>query len=925
VDPTVYTRESFLRLLTLARKHRLPLVIFAREFVEAGAVAALDTNPYDLGSQAAVVAAEILQGKAAPAELGVSAPLGTVLVLNSAAADAIGLPLSQAVTNLADRIFTSIGEVTDEDTDGGGLVTPPEPRPGDRDPFAETVSEMDMFAVQEEIVAVASRHRQKVSEAPSVVSVLTADDLAVLGARTLAEALQLLPGVTARYTRLGTYELLVRGQKKPADLLVLLDGIRLSSMVDGSVLYDMSLDDVARIEVIRGPGSALYGSNAFAGVVSIVTHRPGERDAAAADGTWFPAASAGHAGHALAGSAHARGSYTPGRWRLGLHLGVRHSQGAELIMPLDVTGVFGDLRLLNDEKFLGDAYVHVDAKDVLSAGDSLVLAPKLLLYESGPNFGPAETLATDSRLRRWILIAPLHYTVPLGTRLTLEGRLSYDLQAVDHDVQIRPDGFTNRANPIPAPDGLRKRARYAASTLGAEARALIALPRLRIWDEHSITAGVSAEYGFISGFAYDQNYAHGGTLQYYENFSDARKQMLMEAGLAEVTGFQNYDMFQLGQRDADRVVLSAYGESMLRLAKNPLGTVWLTSGLRFDRFSDYRAPDDTGSERKVYTTLNPRGALVWSPSLWGTLDGVTVKLMYGTAFRAPSFQELYDTTTQITEEFFQIPNALLEPQTTEVWEAGLELHPIALVTGFLAGAQARRVGQRYANTLTARLNAYSMTTDDNLDFDPSFNPAGNQVINLPGQRVTGYELEGQWRMTPRDLAFVNYSRLKARQLGTCTHLEADGTCRGENLIVNHELTEIPRTRLNVGVSLRPVGLPLELWGRRRGALHRWLGPIAISAVFRRVSASKNNARVTFEALNFRFVHPGYQALDLGLTYRLPLGGDDEIGWFVQMFATNVLDDDVAEPIVIKLDPLPDVGYLLPRPGRAFFARVLLRY
>ncbi|NYZ61466.1 TonB-dependent receptor plug domain-containing protein [Luteimonas deserti] len=134
-------------------------------------------------------------------------------------------------------------------------------------------------------VQTASRFQQKASRAPSAVRVITADDIRRHGWRTLAQALESLPGLHVSddrgYTFLGA-----RGILRPGDFgtrfLLLVDGHRMNDPVysQGPVGWEFPLDVelIERIEYVPGPGSALYGSNAFFGVINVMT-----RDAASVE------------------------------------------------------------------------------------------------------------------------------------------------------------------------------------------------------------------------------------------------------------------------------------------------------------------------------------------------------------------------------------------------------------------------------------------------------------------------------------------------------------------------------------------------------------------------------------------------------------------------------------------------------------------
>jgi len=135
-----------------------------------------------------------------------------------------------------------------------------------------------------EVVA-ASRRPQPVREAPSDVTVVTADEIRAFGYRTLGEVLAHCRGFFVTYDRNYTY-IGSRGFSRSGDynarVLVLLNGHRLNDNVYGAVLpgldFPVDLDLVDRIEIARGPGSALYGSNAMFGVINVITRKPPDLD-----------------------------------------------------------------------------------------------------------------------------------------------------------------------------------------------------------------------------------------------------------------------------------------------------------------------------------------------------------------------------------------------------------------------------------------------------------------------------------------------------------------------------------------------------------------------------------------------------------------------------------------------------------------------
>jgi iron complex outermembrane receptor protein len=122
----------------------------------------------------------------------------------------------------------------------------------------------------------ASRKEQRAGDVPSAVFVVTADDIRRSGMRTLPELLRLVPGVQVAQINSSSWAVSIRGfnDQFANKLLVLVDGRSIYKRAFSGVFWDaedLVLDDIERIEVIRGPGGAVWGANAVNGVVNIVT------------------------------------------------------------------------------------------------------------------------------------------------------------------------------------------------------------------------------------------------------------------------------------------------------------------------------------------------------------------------------------------------------------------------------------------------------------------------------------------------------------------------------------------------------------------------------------------------------------------------------------------------------------------------------
>jgi outer membrane receptor protein involved in Fe transport len=140
--------------------------------------------------------------------------------------------------------------------------------------------EMEIFFAPAETVTSAVRHAQPLELSPSAVTVLTQEDIQASGARTLPEILRLVPNMDVAMINPLWHVIGNRGRTDLTSdrLLLLVNGRDVTNEFFGFPFWSVqsfSMDEVERIEVIRGPGSALYGANAYAGVVHVITRPPG--------------------------------------------------------------------------------------------------------------------------------------------------------------------------------------------------------------------------------------------------------------------------------------------------------------------------------------------------------------------------------------------------------------------------------------------------------------------------------------------------------------------------------------------------------------------------------------------------------------------------------------------------------------------------
>ncbi|MDO9105888.1 MAG: TonB-dependent receptor [Methylovulum sp.] len=157
------------------------------------------------------------------------------------------------------------------------LASPGISEAAESDGDAELENELKFLAAERQVVSTASKLKERVEKSVATTSVITQDEIRHIGARNLLDVLRLVPGLGITQTMLGVREVEVRGVKTlfSDKVLFMLNGHPLDHNLNNAgstwVYDDLPVDTVKRIEVVRGPGSALYGANAFLAVVNIIT------------------------------------------------------------------------------------------------------------------------------------------------------------------------------------------------------------------------------------------------------------------------------------------------------------------------------------------------------------------------------------------------------------------------------------------------------------------------------------------------------------------------------------------------------------------------------------------------------------------------------------------------------------------------------
>src|SRR3569833_240343 len=128
-------------------------------------------------------------------------------------------------------------------------------------------------------VSTASRREQTLFGTPAAVYVITHEELMRSGATSVPEALRMVPGIEVAQIDANKWAVSARGfnSRFANKMLIMIDGRSIYNPVYSGTLWDQNgllLDDIDRIEIVRGPGATMWGANAVNGVINVVTSKP---------------------------------------------------------------------------------------------------------------------------------------------------------------------------------------------------------------------------------------------------------------------------------------------------------------------------------------------------------------------------------------------------------------------------------------------------------------------------------------------------------------------------------------------------------------------------------------------------------------------------------------------------------------------------
>lgn len=571
------------------------------------------------------------------------------------------------------------------------------------DPFTEP-DEADLYKLDEQIVTVAARYAQTVRDAPAIVTVLTDRQIRERGFRTLSDALRTLPGVYVTSSKESRKIAWFRG-------IIASDANKILLLVDGIPWYDgvythawldeyLPLENVRQIEIIKGPGSTIYGTNAFSGVVNVVTY--GAKDLSGGFVRVLGGTAARRGVSAVAGH--------PFEFR-GIEGGITayaryyEADGDGLdISPRGRANVSGD-----------------DPKRAITAGVKLSLGDFTVRWDGFDYRHTYYTLEQDDPLDVlvqspddfWLAyhdqLAAADWRIPVGRKLTITPRVTWR----KHDD---PGQYAFFGDPV---------TRTVTDDLGETTYSTT-------WDATLVETfkETQAVTGTID-LEWRPNPAHvfvggvGGEALLVERIADVYYEDLSHDGIE-------------GRYYADPATLWglwAYAQDTWTAAS----FLELTAGARLDYHGTYG----------VFPS--PRAGVLLVPS-----DALGVKVLYGRAFRAPTAREWLVQVSRDEDgnNDFTAGNPNLRPESIHTVETEVTLRPARQVTLRAAG---------FYSSLADEINKVTPgTPDPTLGDDYYANSGGADVFGAEAQvtlTAGAFEFDTSYsftRATDRDNGFQQY-------------------------------------------------------------------------------------------------------------------------------------------------------------------------
>lgn len=546
-------------------------------------------------------------------------------------------------------------------------------------------------------VTIASKQPQRASEAASIVTAISRRQILESGARTLRQLFDTVPGFTALHQIAAQRLLVVRGAGLADGVLIQIDGVTVNDAFNGSFeFYERPVGDIERIEIIRGPGSALYGGYALTAIVQITTRRYEE-------GSVAELTLGGGSNSLVHASAYGQYALEFGGRSLTVAASFTYSddEGESVTLQQDnifTPGIGTFLSPLTnpsltpasrdeaEEKF--NSHVKIDYGDLQLAYQMSQILSEPLLSSSGlvveeDKLLREVTLHRLSARQQWAHSETSSSHVLLyavGNRYKLLGQTEPPQYLGDENQDGRNEEW---------PSGVIEAFEHTTLSIGASFET-----QMRLAESHTLIGGVVLDETRLEDVSKHANISLAGRgPRAIFPFQDMTHEFMPEDVNRRLTAVYIQDLWQLSERST------------------------LTAGFRYDDYSDF------GS------TGNPRLGLVHRFD-----GGWYAKALYGEAYKPPGFLQLFDLTPTLSP--FRVQgNADLK--ATEISTSEIQL------------------GIEWSSVSQASINLFHNTTENEIFFNNT--PGIDQWQNGQNRDAKGLEIEYRGSLLERGYFFVNYA------------------------------------------------------------------------------------------------------------------------------------------------------------------------
>jgi iron complex outermembrane receptor protein len=601
------------------------------------------------------------------------------------------------------------------------------------------------------VVTVATKTRMTVEDAPSIVSVITGEEIRNMGARNLADVMRTVPGFDPVCNSESFPRIYIRGMASQGT------NKSIKIMIDGHAMQPMRADDferlpvagISKIEIIRGPGSALYGTGAFLGVINMVTYKGGEKPSQVSleygsFDTVKPRAEFSYRKDDLNAYLYAEYYKTDG---------YDAKIGADAAATAPVLPDFGPLYVASDSREMTNDSSHYALRTRIAYKD-FYFSGFVQKSDNKCPVGVFDVLTDEDDIEQLYSYAEAGFTLPLNDRGSLLMKMYYDYNDYKILYEILPEETAEKHTGFPPDEGLYQGPEGKYTVLGGE-----------ITGNYELRPGIH----LTGGTAYE--HIRHYDLGVYSNHNSTRAPLELDG--KTYSAFPPYERFPggltniwdkgVGYEQADSDIFALYGQGTLDMKslfalEDRLKTLSFTAGLRYDHYRD--KGDETGVS--AFSSVNPRLGFAYAPK-----EDLWFKVLYGEAFRAPSLTELYSRGNAYIKY-----NKDLKPEKISTAEA--------------------LVGYRFAKNITASLTGFYVRAKDLVQ---SISEEGiYRFRNIGKTESVGAEFEFKAGFGKNRYAFVNFTWQDVKDV---TNKKIEGTDLKQD---DFSLGESPEFYGNIGVN-----------------------------------------------------------------------------------------------------------------------------